>query len=151
MTNWVPMASVDYLSFGSELNATPWSRFSAADFTGRIFQLKVQLEGNETQTISPIVESVDIVANWTDRVIEGRDILSGTVVLFDNAFVNIPSLQVTAQENIQNGDYYAITDKTSAGFTVQFYDSSDNPVSDRKYDWIAKGYGKKYTLEDINF
>lgn len=151
MVDWPTMASVDYLSFGSELTATPWQRFKSADFTGRLFQLKIQLEGNADQTVSPVVFDVEIEANWTDRVIDGRDIQSGVRVNFDGAFVNIPAIQITASENISTGDYYLITEKDETGFTVQFYNSSNNPISTPKFDWVAKGYGKKYTLEDINF
>tara|TARA_R110000787_G_scaffold5686_8_gene20547 strand:- start:2222 stop:6340 length:4119 start_codon:yes stop_codon:yes gene_type:complete len=151
MSNWTTLSAVDYLSFGNELTATPWKKFSSADFAGRIFQLKLQLEGNDDQTVSPVVFDSKIEANWVDRIAEGRDILSGTVVLFDGAFVSVPALQVTAQENVAIGDYYLISNKTVSGFTVQFYDKDDIPTATPKYDWIAKGFGKKYTLEDINF
>lgn len=151
MSNWPTLASVDYLSFGNELTTTPWQRFTNADFTGRIFQLKLQLEGNADQDVSPVVFDANIVANWTDRVISDADIISGTDVTFDNAFVNTPVVQITAQENVSIGDYYLLSNKTPDGFKVQFYNSSDVAINTPKYDWIAKGFGKKYTLEDINF
>lgn len=151
MQEWTTLSSVDYLSFGSELTATPWQRFKNADFTGRIFQLKIQLEGNADQTVSPVVYEVDIEANWTDRIIDGKDVDSGTRVTFDGAFVETPVIQVTSSENISTGDYYLITEKDETGFTVQYYDNADNPIATPKFDWVAKGYGKKYTLEDINF
>ena len=150
MANWTPISTVDYLSFGSELTATNWVKFKAGDFTGRIFQLRIRLESGDIN-VSPIVYSANIDAHWNERIIEGRDIQSGSPVIFDGAFVELPAIQVTSQENIQNGDYFIITNKSVSGFTVQFYDVNDNPVSDRRFDWIAKGIGKKYTLEDINF
>lgn len=150
MANWTPLSSVDYLSFGSELTATPWVKFKAGDFTGRIFQLRIRLESGDI-TVSPIVYSANIDAHWNERIIQGRDIQSGEEVIFDGAFVELPAIQVTSQENVQNGDYFLFTNKTVEGFTIQFYDVNDNPVSDRRFDWIAKGIGKKYTLEDINF
>jgi len=150
MSNWAKLTDVDYMSFGTEATATPWQKFTNADFTGRIFQLRLGLESNDL-SISPIVDNVNIIANWTDRIEEGRDDLSGSVVLFSNAFVELPAIQVTAQENTVQGDYYLFTTKNVAGFVIQFYDKDDNAVNDRKFDWIAKGYGKKYNLEDINF
>jgi hypothetical protein len=105
----------------------------------------------DEETISPIVNSVNIEANWTDRIEQDLDILSGSVVAFDNAFITLPAIQITSQENTVQGDYFLFTSKTVAGFTVQFYDKDDNAVNDRKYDWIAKGFGKNYTLEELNF
>ena len=150
MANWTPLSSVDYLSFGSELTATPWVRFKSGDFTGRIFQLKIKLE-SEDISISPIVYSTNIDAHWNERIVEGKDQLSNDAYVFDGAFVETPSIVITSVENTQVGDSYIFTSLNETGFTVQFYDSGGNPVSDRKYDWIAKGIGKKYTLEDINF
>lgn len=149
MVDWSTLTEVDYLSFGSEANVAPWQRFTNADFTGRIFQIKTQLSTAD-QTVSPIVDSVRVIANWTDRIEQDRDVFSGPVE-FTNAFINLPALQITAQENIQPGDYYIITNKTVSGFTLQFYDAGNNPVNDRKYDWIAKGFGKNYTEEELNF
>lgn len=150
MSSWATLSEVDYLSFGSELTATPWQKFTNADFTGRIFQLRVGLESSFND-VSPIVDSVNIIANWSERIEQERDEISGNPVTFSYAFNEIPVIQITSQENIQQGDYYQITSKTVAGFTVQFYDVNNNAVFDRKYDWIAKGYGKKYNLTDINF
>ena len=146
MSTWATLESVDYLSFGTELTATPWQRFTNADFTGRIFQLKLQLEGNADQTVSPVVYESNITANWVERVAKGKDILSGTNVVFTHAFTEVPAIQVTSSENINTGDYHKFTSKSAEGFTVQFYDSSDNPISTPKYDWLANGIGKKYTL-----
>lgn len=150
MVSWTPLSSVDYLSFGSELTATPWVKFKAGDFTGRIFQLKVRLE-SENLTVTPIVYSVGIEANWNERIVNEKDQLSGTPVVFDGAFVERPAIEITAIQNFQNGDYYNFISLDETGFLVQFYDTNDVPVNDRTFDYIAKGIGKKYTLEDINF
>lgn len=150
MVSWTPLASVDYLSFGSELTATPWVKFKAGDFTGRIFQLKIRLE-SEDVTISPIVYSANIDAHWNERIINEKDVISGDAVIFDGAFVERPAIEITSIENTQIGDSYVFTSVSNEGFTVQFYDALGNPVNDRKYDYIAKGIGKKYTIEDINF
>lgn len=150
MSSWSTLSDVDYLSFGSEATAKPWQKFTNADFTGRIFQLKVELDSQQFN-VSPIVDDVNIIANWTERIEEGRDVISGDTVEFNFPFIETPVIQLTSQENITQGDYYQFVSKNESGFVVQFYDKDDNAVNDRKYDWIAKGYGKKYNLEDINF
>jgi sulfur carrier protein ThiS len=150
MANWTPLNTVDYLSFGTELTATPWVRFKSGDFTGRIFQLKVKLDSEDTQ-ITPIVYSVNIDANWNERIIDGRDEQSGVRVVYDGAFTEPPFVTVVSRENVVLGDTYLFTEQDETGFTVQFYDTNGTPVNDRQFDWIAKGIGKKYTLEDINF
>lgn len=150
MVDWSTLTEVEYLSLGSEAKVSPWQKFTNADFTGRIFQLKINLTSG-LNNVSPIVDDVNIIANWVDRIEEGRDEPSGVPIVFSNAFINIPSLQITAQENISPGDYYIITNKTVSGFTVQFYDAGDNPISSPKFDWIAKGFGKNYTEEELNY
>jgi hypothetical protein len=42
---------------------------------------------------------------------------------------------------MDTGDYYTITSKTTSGFTIEFFDSSDISV-DRTFDYIAEGVGQ---------
>ena len=120
---------------------------------GNAASLKTQVEAGVVSADLFIAatgsDEVNIIANWTDRIEEGRDETSGTAVTFTNGFYETPGIQVTAAENISAGDYFLFTSKSADGFTVQFYDSGNNPVNDRKYDWIAKGFGRKYTIDDI--
>jgi len=46
-----------------------------------------------------------------------------------------------AAQNLNSGDYYAITAKSATGFTITFYNSS-NAAVDRTFDYVAKGYGE---------
>ena len=76
-----------------------------------------------------------------DVVYSGDDIVSGAStysVTYPSAYFSNPSVGITAQ-NMQTGDYYEITNKTTSGFDIIFKNSSGSGVS-RTFDYIAKGY-----------
>jgi hypothetical protein len=43
---------------------------------------------------------------------------------------------------LASGDFYAITNKSETGFTIEFFNSSSATVS-RTFDYVARGYGEK--------
>ena len=64
-------------------------------------------------------------------------------VTFTNAFKELQGLIINPI-NLATGDFYAITNESATGFTVQFKNSAGNPVG-RKFDYVAKGFGKLET------
>ena len=44
-----------------------------------------------------------------------------------------------AISSMASGDYYTITSKTTSGFQVNFFNSSNASI-DREFDYIARGY-----------
>ena len=58
--------------------------------------------------------------------------------------ISIQGLRDSGIDYPRPGDYYIITNKTHLGFDIQFYDVNGNPAGPRKFDYLAKGYGRLY-------
>jgi hypothetical protein len=117
--------------------------FQVGDYTARAFRFRTRLESFKAQS-TPSVSFLRVTVDMPDRVLAGSDIESGAgskVVSFIPAFKATPSIGIAAQ-NLQQGDYYAITSKTASSFTITFYNASDVAV-DRTFDYVARGYGEQ--------
>jgi ribosomal protein S17 len=120
-----------------------WQQFFVGDYTARAFKFKVELTSTDPQA-TPAVSVLSVEVDMPDRVISGEDITTGTdaggkLVTFVRAFKVAPALGIAAQ-NLQQGDFYEITTKTTSGFTIRFKNSSGTVVN-RTFDYVAKGYG----------
>lgn len=77
-----------------------------------------------------------------DRTIAEADLeadAGGMTVAFTPAFRGLAGLGVSAQ-GLSSGDYYEITGKSAAGFTIQFRNAGGAGVA-RSFDYVARGYG----------
>ena len=61
------------------------------------------------------------------------------VITYTNFFQSLPVLTITLK-NGASGDYYSITNETTSGFTIEFFDSAGAAVA-RTFDWQANGFG----------
>ena len=80
-----------------------------------------------------------------ERVYSEKDIASttsasGKAITFSPAFKEIEGIGISAS-NLTSGDYYVITSKSSTGFTIEFFNSS-NATVDRTFDYVVRGYGE---------
>ena len=95
--------------------------------------------------VTPAVQLFDVSLDMPDRV-DGKENVAcpaaGVSVLYSPPFMNNPAVAIVAQ-GMATGDYYTITGKSSTGFTIRFFNSSNVGVA-RTFDWVAKGYGFKY-------
>ena len=117
-----------------------WQRFSMGDYEARAFQWKVILE-SQSSTHNVAVTSLTVGVDMPDRIEHGHDVISAAgpqAIVFSKPFRIVPSIGITAQNGVQ-GDYFNITSKSEAGFTVNFFTSAGTPVS-RRFDWDAKAY-----------
>lgn len=117
-----------------------WQRFSMGDYEARAFQWKVVLE-SVSATHNIVVTGLSVDVDMPDRRESGRDIVSSvgaTAITFNKPFRVAPVMGITAQ-NMAQGDYFSLTPKTAAGFTITFFNASNTPVS-RKFDWDAVAY-----------
>jgi hypothetical protein len=55
------------------------------------------------------------------------------------AFRGLAGLGISAQ-GLASGDWYEITGKSAAGFTIQFRNAAGDGVA-RSFDYVARGYG----------
>ena len=122
-----------------------WSDFRAfvvGDYSARALKFRAHLTslyGGSTPSITDLAVTIDMV----DRVISESDLVSGAgsyVVTFAQAFKGLSGIGIAAQ-NMVSGDFYAITSKSTTGFTIVFRNSASVAVS-RTFDYVAKGYGK---------
>lgn len=121
-----------------------WQNLVAGDFTARAFQFRAVLKSLDTQ-VTPVIEELAVEIDMPDRTTAGTDIPSsaaGTTVIFPTAFFSActPSIAITPS-NLTQGDYYQITAKSHAGFTIRFFNSAAQGVS-RTFDYLAVGYGQ---------
>jgi hypothetical protein len=123
---------------------TDFRKFFVGDYKARAFKFKVQMTSEKsiaTQEISALSVNVDM----PDRVVAEADVVSGTStsgkeITFSPAFKSLQGVGISAQ-NLASGDFYAITNKSETGFTIEFFNSSSATVS-RTFDYVARGFGE---------
>jgi len=123
---------------------TDFRKFFVGDYKARAFKFKLQMtsqKGTATQQVSSLSVTVDM----PDRVVAEADVVSGTstsgkAITFSPAFKSLQGVGISAQ-NLASGDFYAITNKSETGFTIEFFNSSSATVS-RTFDYVARGFGE---------
>lgn len=117
--------------------------FNVGDYTARALRFRAKLTTEDAEA-TPVVTELSVTADIPDRVLSDADIVSGAgtkAITFSPVMHTIEGIGISAQ-NLQSGDYYAITNKSASGFSITFYDSGDNAIS-RTFDYVAKGYGEQ--------
>lgn len=146
IADWVTLDAIDPISEGQQDLWTAWKKFVIGDVTGRIFQFRLKLISYQANT-SPRVFDGTIRVDMPDRIDSYNNLTApdtGYTVTYTPPFKgpgNSPAVQIS-MDNAATGDYWAFTSKTLDGFTIQFFDSSDTPIS-RIFDAQVKGYGRK--------
>ena len=69
-----------------------------------------------------------------------KPFFTGTSALL-GANSNLPSIGITATDNITSGDYFQLTNISATGFSVHFKDSSNASIN-RNFNFVAVGFGK---------
>ena len=119
-----------------------WQRLSIADFTARAFEFRVKLT-SYVNGKTPVLLGYSASIDMPDRVEAGDNIpvqAGGRRVVFSDPFKGLQGVTVTAQ-GMQTGDYHTITNKTTTGFDVEFFNKNGTSVA-RSIDFVAKGYGR---------
>ena len=120
-----------------------WRVFTVGDYTARAFEFKAILFAEDDNS-TPAITGLSVTVDMPDRVIAENNISSGTgskVVTFSPAFKALQGLSVTA-ENLDTNEHYVITSKSATGFTITFYHGHGTSVTDKTFDYVAKGYGE---------
>ncbi len=121
---------------------TAFRKFFVGDYKARAYKFKANLTTSDAEA-SPQITALSVTVDMPDRVVSEADIVSGTgskAITFSPSFKALQGVGISAS-NLTSGDYYAITSKSATGFTITFYNSSDNVVN-RTFDYVAKGYGE---------
>ena len=125
-----------------------WSDFRpffVGDYKARAFKFKAVLTTSSGES-SPQLKALSVTIDMPDRVLSGNNLSSGAAsyaVIYNGSFKEAPALAIAA-ENLSQGDYYEITSKTAAGFTITFRNTGGSAVS-RTFDYVAQGYGELAT------
>lgn len=120
-----------------------WQDVALGEYTARAFQCRALLE-SDSPTVTPVVSTLTLRVDMPDRTISVRGISSdpaGSDIVFAKPFRAAPAVAITAQ-NMQSGDYYALTDMTASGFSIRFFNAGGSGIS-RDFDYMAKGYGEE--------
>ena len=122
---------------------SPWNEYANAIVRARAIQLKVIATTTSAQVGMAITE-LGAVAELQQRSEVNRS-AAATVhnITFGNAFYDIPRISVQPNA-LQTGEYFTVTNRARTGFTVSFFDSSNNAIS-RAFDWNATGFGLEVT------
>lgn len=120
-----------------------WTRLTVADVIGRAFEFRIRLSTIDLNA-TPAVTYAKVDIDMKDRIVKVQDVATtaaSTVVTYpDGAFKEIPALGIGAQD-LQTGDYWEITSKSTSGFTIEFKDSGGTAIA-RTFDYTAVGYGR---------
>ena len=112
-------------------------------FKGKYFKFRARLISLNNQARA-LVKGLTVSLNLQNRQETGDDVASGVGtynVTFTNPFYANPNINVTAQ-NMATGDYFVVANKSTTGFDITFYDSTNTAIS-RTFDYQAQGYGLK--------
>jgi len=116
--------------------------FTIGEHIGRYFKFRVLFTSDNLKARA-LIETLTVTASLSKRTESGNDISSGTggkTITYDFGFKLNPAIGISAQ-SMDNGDYYKITSKSTTGFTIEFFDSSDISI-DRSFDYIVQGVGQ---------
>lgn len=124
-------------------NWGPWQDLVSGNFSGRGFRFRAVLSSDDGATI-PKVKSLGVQVDLPDRVEAENDIdfTGTTTVSFPTPFyvTSDPALGISLT-GLGTGDYYTITNKTNAGFTVTVKDAAGvNLTTSTQLDYVARGF-----------
>lgn len=120
---------------------TAFRKFIVGSYTARAFKFRAILTTTDT-TQTPRIEELQVFARFVTISQSDNDLQSGTgasglTVTYPSAFKTLQAVAISVGD-MQSGDFYAITNKTTTGFTITFKDSGNNVV-DRTFDYVATG------------
>ena len=123
---------------------TAFSRVVAGDYTARGFKFRLKLTTIDIDD-TPVVSAVTVNISLAKQTQSEGNVSSGTsasgkVVTFPDQFGSVDGITIMGQ-NMNSGEFYQISNKTTSGFTIVFKESNGNVV-DRTFDYVAQGHGK---------
>lgn len=123
---------------------TAFSRVVAGDYSARGFKFRLRMSTIDIDD-TPVVSALTVNLSLQKRTESQGNISSGTsasgkAITFTNAFGSIDGISIMGQ-NMNSGEFYQITNKTTQGFTITFKESNGTVV-DRTFDFVAQGHGR---------
>jgi len=129
---------------GTPTSFTDYQPIVAGEYTARYLKFRFTLRSTGL-LVTPTASEVGACIQIRDSVLTDNDLSSvgtgATSIAFSPAFHTLKSVTVNAQD-MQQGDYWVVTNKSRTGFDIQFLDSGGGTVV-RTFDWQAVGYGRE--------
>ena len=120
---------------------TTWNPLVVGDYHARAYEFRVIF--NSTDSSRNIdVSTLEVTVDMPDRNERAQSLtvpVGGSTITYANAFKDVPSLGITAQ-NVDGNDWYSLANETSTGFSIEFF-NGNNSV-ERSINYMATGYGK---------
>jgi len=139
---------VDATLFISSTNDDPasgsasWSayqEFTIGNYYGRGHRFKLECSTGDTThqiNVSQLVAKAEVYFRFESETATTN--AAGSTFTYDTPFLATPQIAITAND-MDTGDYYAITSSSATGFTLRFYNSSGTGISRTAY-YLARGY-----------
>lgn len=120
---------------------SPWDNFTMSDYTARAMKFKLEASSENLNHQIQISE-LNVLIQLPDRTETQRNITSGTTtktITYSLLFLfSIPIVSITPVD-MMTGDYFTISNELMTGFDINFYDSSDVPIS-RTFNYNSTGF-----------
>ena len=119
-----------------------WAQLLVGDYYARGMEFRLLFNSTDSSR-NIAVSTLEVAVDMPDRNEKASGVAvdsTGTTINFSNEFKATPTIGITAQ-NLASGDYWVLSSQSESGFTINFYDASNNGIS-RTINWIATGYGK---------
>ena len=142
------ITGVDVIFYVATTNDNPagsptwsaWRKVVVGDYTARAFKFKIQVESSDDALnieISELSATID-VPDLTDSGTATTSSSAATTVTFSKVFTTTVDVGGTMQD-AATGDFFTITSVTTAGFTLNAYNSGGTRVV-RSVKWEAHGF-----------
>lgn len=128
------------------VNWKGWEEFTASQLAFRAIKFRLHVYCKDTTRYTPRVSICRVVVDMPDRYESGEDIeitnaSTGATVIYESAFRNNPSVNITLQDSAVDDKIEFVT-KNNEGFTIKVFNATLNSYVKRSFDFLSAGYGK---------
>ncbi len=125
-----------------EADFTPWAEFIAAVIQGRHVQIKAVLNTTD-ELISVSADQLGATLELVRRTESSTETTNAaaTSYTFDNAFHQIPTVNITPHDLAPN-DHFHLTNVSTTGFAVEFVHGTNGQSLAEQFSYTATGFGR---------
>jgi hypothetical protein len=127
--------SLDGVTFGS------WQRFTPGEYRGWAFRFRAVLTATNSKS-NVLIDQLRISLDMEDRAEQGRAVSSG-LVTFEYPF-RAPPLVTATIVSPNPGEVIRVQSVSTSGL-IAVITNSENQQIQKDFDWVANGYGKRFT------
>ena len=124
-----------------DANWSAWQRFSVSDFSARATRYRVVYRSGDKDNVIK-VSGITVSVDMADKIETQTDLsapVEGLSVEYANDFFAKGIVPGVTANNMQTGDYFDFSQLSPAGFYIQFFNASAQPVA-RRFNYLVKSY-----------